>query len=235
MASDGFTLIGELVQLANFGIISKGLQDVRYSQGLYDSLSKELDKAADRQLMTLDGERMVGGEYAFQKIRESGEDEIVQTLFSEEYNRALDTSPEAIDKDHEREAFILSLKVKEITKGVNEYYPESTYLEFIDLNKEFPKMKNEIFEDHLIFSTSKYQNVEELILNEINNGLTHMVVDNNYSQRPEYINEIFVNENKFEFLKKVYDSNEDGFNYHIKIFEINDEKFHDYIKKNKLS
>ena len=141
----------------------------------------------------------------------------------------------AIDKDHEREAFILSLKVKEITKGVNEYYPESTYLEFIDLNKEFPKMKNEIFEDHLIFSTSKYQNVEELILNEINNGLTHMVVDNNYSQRPEYINEIFVNENKFEFLKKVYDSNEDGFNYHIKIFEINDEKFHDYIKKNKLS
>ena len=136
-----------------------------------------------------------------------------------------------IDKDHEREAFTLSLKVKEITKGVNEYYPESTYLEFIDRNKEFPKMKNEIFEKHLIFSTSKYQNVEELILNERNNGLTHIVVDNNHNQRPEYINEIFENENKFEFLKKIYDSNEDGFSYHMKNFEINDEKFHEYIKK----
>lgn len=138
-----------------------------------------------------------------------------------------------IDKDHEREAFILSLKVKEITKGVNEYYPESTYLEFIDQNKQFPKMKNEIFQEHSIFSTIKYQNIKELILSERNNGLTHIVADNNHNQRPEYIKEVFENENKFEFLKKVYDSNQDGFNYHIKIFEINNEKFDDYVKKNK--
>ena len=36
-----------------------------------------------------------------------------------------------IDQKYEQEAFILSLKIKEITTGINEFYPESAYFQFV--------------------------------------------------------------------------------------------------------
>ena len=138
-----------------------------------------------------------------------------------------------IDEEYEKEVFIVSLKIKEVTKGVNEFYPESTYLQFIDLDKKFPKLKNEIQDEHKLFSISKYKGIEQLLLNEKENGLTHIVIDQ--SQKPDnlrkkFLIEIYENENKYDFLKKIYDSNNEGFNYKLKIFKINYELFNQYIE-----
>ena len=74
-----------------------------------------------------------------------------------------------------------------------------------------------------------------MILNERSNGLTHIVADNSQNvknQRPEFLVNIYENEYKYGFLKKIYDSKDDEFTYHLKIFEINYELFDEYIKDN---
>ena len=38
----------------------------------------------------------------------------------------------------------------------------------------------------------------------------------------------FLNEEKFPYLTKIYDSNNDNLKYKVKIFEINFEKFHKF-------
>ena len=136
-----------------------------------------------------------------------------------------------IDEEYEKELFTVSLKIKNMTTGINEFYPESIYFEFIDVNEKFPKLKNEIFEKHKIFPLTNYNNIEELLLNEQGNGLTHIIADksqNTKNQRQEFIIKIYENENEYEFLKKIYDSKEDGFKYHMKIFEINYKLFNKY-------
>ena len=138
-----------------------------------------------------------------------------------------------IDEKYEKEAFTLSLKIKEITNGINEFYPESTYFQFIDLDKKFPNLKNQINNDHKLFSTYKYENIEEFLLNEEENGLTHIVVDESQKQdnlRKEFLIEIYENENNYNFLKKIYDSNDEGFNYKLKVFKINYDLFDEHIK-----
>ena len=136
-----------------------------------------------------------------------------------------------IDEEYEKELFTVSLKIKNMTTGINEVYPESIYFEFINMNEKFPKLKNEIFEKHKIFPLTNYNNIEELLLNEQGNGLTHIIADksqNTKNQRQEFIIKIYENENEYEFLKKIYDSKEDGFKYHMKIFEINYKLFNKY-------
>jgi hypothetical protein len=138
-----------------------------------------------------------------------------------------------IDEEYEKEAFTLSLKIKEITNGINEFYPESTYFQFIDLDKKFPNLKNEINDNHKLFSTYKYENIEEFLLNEEENGLTHIVIDKSQKQdnlRKNFLIEIYKNENNYNFLKKIYDSNDEGFNYKLKIFKINYDLFDEHIK-----
>jgi len=138
-----------------------------------------------------------------------------------------------IDVEYEKQAFALSFKIKELTKGVNEFYPESAYLKFINVNEEFPKLKNEIYKQHKIFPLTNYEKIDDLLLNERDNGLTHIVADksqNLKNQRPEFLVKIYENENEYKFLKKIYDSKEDEFEYHMKIFEINYELFDNYIK-----
>ena len=137
-----------------------------------------------------------------------------------------------IDEKYEKEVFMVSLKIKEVTKGINEFYPESTYLQFIDLDKKFPKLKNEIQDDHKLFSILEYKEIEQLLLNEKENGLTHLVIDQ--SQKPdnlrkEFLIEIYENENKYKFLKKIYDSNNEGYNYKLKIFKINYDLFNQHM------
>lgn len=140
-----------------------------------------------------------------------------------------------IDTEYEKQAFALSFKIKEITKGVNEFYPESTYLKFTEVN-EFPKLKNEIYKENKIFSLKNYEKIDELLLNEQANGLTHIISDksqNPKNQRPEFLDKIYENENEYIFLEKIYDSKKDGFDYHLKVFKINYELFDEYIEINK--
>ena len=138
-----------------------------------------------------------------------------------------------IDKEYEKEAFELSIKIKELSKGVNEFYPESTYLQFINLDEEFPKLRHQIKSEHKILPMAKYNKIEELLLDGKEKGLTHIVIDQSQKSdnlRKEFLIQIFNNEKKHNFLNKIYDSNDEEFNYKIKIFEIDYKLFNDYIR-----
>ena len=138
-----------------------------------------------------------------------------------------------IDEEYQKEAFVLSLKIKELTKGVNEFYPESTYLKFIDLEKNFPNLKSNIKDEQKLLPISQYDTIEELLIDGNKQGLTHLVIDKSQKQdnlRKEFLSEIYKNEGKYNFLKKIYDSSDDGFNYKLKIFEINYELFNRHIE-----
>ena len=138
-----------------------------------------------------------------------------------------------IDEEYEREAFALSFKIKEVMKVTNAFYPESVYLNFYNLDEKFPKLKNEIKNNQKLVPVSQYNTIEELLIDGKNKGLTHLVIDQSQKQdnlRKQFLIEIFKNENKYNFLNKIYDSNNDEFNYKMKIFEINYKLFDQYIK-----
>jgi len=139
-----------------------------------------------------------------------------------------------IDEEYEKEAFVLSLKIKDMTSVTNDFYPESTYLELINLDEKFPKLKNEIKSTQKLLSINPYKTIEELLIDGQEQGLTHIVIDESQKQdnlRKNFLIEIYKNENKYNFLTKIYDSNNDGFNYKVKIFEIDYELFDQYMQK----
>jgi len=138
-----------------------------------------------------------------------------------------------IDEEYQKEAFVLSLKIKELTNGINEFYPESTYLQFINLDEKFPKLKHQINYEHKILPMSKYKEIESMLIDGKEKGLTHIIIDQSQipdNLREEFLVEIFNDEKKYNFLNKIYDSNNEGFNYKMKIFKINYELFNDHIK-----
>ena len=55
------------------------------------------------------------------------------------------------------------------------------------------------------------------------NDVTHIVADE-IPNRPEFLKDVFKNEEKFPYLTKIYDSSEHGYEYHLKIFRIDYEK-----------
>ena len=138
-----------------------------------------------------------------------------------------------IDKEYDKEAFTLSLKIKEMTTGINEFYPESAYFQYVNLNEKFPNLRNQINNEHKLISIFQYEEIGELLQSERNNGLTHIVIDESQisnNLRQEFLIEIYENENNYTFLKKIYDSNNDGFNYKLKVFEINYDLFDEHVK-----
>ena len=50
------------------------------------------------------------------------------------------------------------------------------------------------------------------------------MIDDN-KERPDFLKELFIEEEKYLYLKKIYDSKSNGFEYQVKVFEINYELF----------
>lgn len=68
--------------------------------------------------------------------------------------------------------------------------------------------------------TNNYNYLEKHLSDSKDKGLSHLVIDDNEG-RQMFLKNIFINENKFTYLKKIYDLEDDGFKYHVKVFEIN--------------
>ena len=77
---------------------------------------------------------------------------------------------------------------------------------------------------HLSCRQFDYASTKEFIDFGKNKGLTHIVADND-ENKPQFLNTIFKNEEKFPYLTKIYDSSEQSSGYHLKIFRIDYEKF----------
>jgi hypothetical protein len=142
--------------------------------------------------------------------------------------------------NYDRELELDKIKVvqflNESPKIVNEFYPQSAFLETTNLPKDieglrlFTDIKEEESLRHRIPKTVlvivpdfyKLNSINELIIKK--SELTHIVIEENNSI--ELLSEIYNNEEKFEFLNKIFDSGEE-YKYHVKIFQIDYNKFYE--------
>ena len=130
------------------------------------------------------------------------------------------------------EAYQITKEITKESKIMNSFYPEDHFLEPSNLPEKWndfenlflgerihgKDIRNSISNSITRISTEGYFSIENYI-NE-NPDLTHIYVDEK-KERPEFLRDIFQNENKYEFLTKEFDSKEFGYNYHVKIFRIN--------------
>ena len=160
-----------------------------------------------------------------------------------------------IDYQHELEAYHIGLEVHKRTFVINKYTPEDKYVHnrpqvFWNLGS-FPVLSSETeqkvkairtydldtcFRENPSANLAVCRQYDFVSLNEFidsgkNNGLTHIIADKN-SNRPEFLRDVFNNEEKFPYLTKIYDSSEHGYEYHLKIFRIDYKKLESTIQLN---
>ena len=151
-----------------------------------------------------------------------------------------------IDYEHELDSYHVGLEVSKRTSVINDYHPETKYIHNkIDVASHLENshiLSSEIENKVTIIRTFDraacakdmaletgcgqyaYNSLNEYIEHSKNERLTHIVADGD-EIRPQFIKDVFHNEEKFPYLTKIYDSSEQGYDYHIKIFRINYEKF----------
>ena len=132
------------------------------------------------------------------------------------------------DYDYELDIYHVGLEVSKRTSVINDYHPEVKYVHNkIDVASHlgtFPVLSSEIKQKIKLIETHEYDSLNEFIDYGKNEGLTHIVADEN-ENRPQFLKDVFKNEEKFPYITKVYDSMEHGYDYHLKIFRIDYEKF----------
>ena len=138
------------------------------------------------------------------------------------------------------EAMLIAKHVVDTTTTVNKYHPESLFIKSFDLPQKWSDLisfhKNAERSDiedmpHKItrIEPSEFESVESLIL-ENDKKLSHLIVDS-MDNRPEFLKDIFENEEKYSYLIKEWDSKNEGFTYHVKIFKIDYNIFNLEIEK----
>jgi 4-amino-4-deoxy-L-arabinose transferase-like glycosyltransferase len=73
------------------------------------------------------------------------------------------------------------------------------------------------------FPTADYTDINEYISQNQNEGLSHIVVYEKNNRL--FLDELYLNENKSSFLKKIYDSGDFGHTNRLKVFQIDYEEF----------
>jgi len=145
-----------------------------------------------------------------------------------------------IDLEHKYEAKKFAQEVSMRTQVINQYFPESFYFPSIGLEKveKFPLLKSEFNQNNKMeFCADVMQcdaikmidakTIETALKNQGSNKLTHLIIDErqHFSYRAEFFKDIFLNEEKYTYLIKEFDSLEHGYEYHAKIFKIDYEIF----------
>ena len=91
---------------------------------------------------------------------------------------------------------------------------------------EFPILHGELYDKNIKkikyvgIKDNNFDNIESFLEYGKPEGLTHLVVDGN-NMGVEIFKEVFLNEGKYPFLEKIYDSNVNGFETKVKIYKIN--------------
>ena len=114
------------------------------------------------------------------------------------------------DYEYELDAYHVGLEVSKRTSVINDYYPEVKYVRIISNLGTFPILSSEIEQKVKLIETHGYDSLNEFIDYGKNEGLTHIVADEN-EKRPQFLKDVFKNEEKFPYLTKIYDSIEQGY------------------------
>ncbi len=130
------------------------------------------------------------------------------------------------DYDYEREAVSIALHVYDTTK-VSNYYSKIEYLDnarLMDLDK-FPILRKQLPVGSKVLYLEGHASLEEFIQYGKTEGLEYLVVDKG-SHRTYFLNDVFLHEERYPYLKKTFDSLENSYKkYHVKIFKIDYKMF----------
>ncbi len=148
----------------------------------------------------------------------------------------------------EREAFEITSRSLEIVNKINSGSLHGSYITTASMIKDWPELdrpkeakdrkispfikcvtdkgSTTVLPDDRdpVKCTKSSDSLEDFIKSNKENGLDHIVVDQ-FDREPNFIQDIFDNEEKHQYLEKVFDSRKEGYDYHVKIFWINFEKF----------
>jgi len=123
-----------------------------------------------------------------------------------------------IDYEKEKELYEIWKIITKTTSGINSHPTESRYTRVAQIPNEWPFVFHDDMYKIKIISTYEYDNLQDYILNS-RNELTHIIVDDD-PDMPEFLKDVYNNAEKYEYLKKIFDSKNEGFNHQTKIFEI---------------
>lgn len=138
-----------------------------------------------------------------------------------------------MDLEHEKNALSLAVTISGIASGVNEYAPESRYLqatEIPDKTADFRVLFSGNREDRVavidsiphklaVIPVKNYDSIQKFIEDGKEKGLSHLVIDDN-NNRPIFLKEVFANERDYPYLIKEYQIISMDSSYYVKIFRI---------------
>ena len=140
-----------------------------------------------------------------------------------------------MDIEHEKETLSLAYQVVNRTKVINEYPPESKYVEITTMTEltSFPVLRTDVKKPVTHMLDLKAETLEEYIKIGKENGLTHLVLDGKESAyHPYFFKDVFEHEEKYPYLMKEFDSLDYGYKYHLKIYKIDYDRFDSVINNN---
>ena len=119
--------------------------------------------------------------------------------------------------EHEREAFLIAQHIDLFTETINGYHPEDQYYDdFRPSNLgTFPVLSNSIEPRIKLLYTTEFNSLKDFLEYGNKHGLSHLVIDENQS-RPDFLKDVFYNEEKYPFLIKEFSSNDYDYNYLVK-------------------
>jgi len=149
-----------------------------------------------------------------------------------------------MDVSYQHDAYLIANYVSKIATGVNDYSPESIYLETTDIPSKWNNFNNYFLQerffntsirsmiDHntILFSVTNFNSLEDFISEHKESGLSHLVIDGS-NTRSEFLNHVFIFEEEYSFLIKQFDSKNEGYVYDVKIFKIDYDKFELFYEK----
>lgn len=134
-----------------------------------------------------------------------------------------------IDYEKERELNEIGKIVSNTAIGLNFHPTETRYIRSSEIPDKWPFVFTDDMYKIKAISTINYKDLESFI-SDSRGSLTHLIIDDN-SNLPEFLLDVYYNEEKYEYLSKEFDSKDSGFKHHIKIFKIDFQKFDFVIPK----
>jgi len=128
-----------------------------------------------------------------------------------------------VDYEKERELNEIAKIATKIAPGLNFHPSETRYIRAAELPIKWPFLFYDETYQIKSIPTVNYENLESFVADS-RNDLTHLIVDDD-PKLPEFLQDVYYNESKYEYLFKVFDSREMGFKHQVKIFKIDFQKF----------
>lgn len=128
-----------------------------------------------------------------------------------------------IDYDSHEKGIEISKLIFNQSTGINNFESDR-FVKSIEVLNNWPKLPNTSYDGHILSNILKIpiedsESIEDYIIENKENGLTHIIIDRDDLHKE--IQAVYYNENEYKFLEKKYEIGKENGKNHVKIFEIN--------------